>query len=63
MGTDPFVSGFIGNKAYNAIQETLIFGVENMGRGEVIYMIDNPLYRGFWQNGKLLFANALFQVN
>jgi hypothetical protein len=63
LRTNPFVAGFIGNKAYNNIQETLVFGVENMGRGHVIYLVDNPLYRGFWQNGKLLFANALFQVN
>jgi len=34
-----------------------------MGRGQVIYLIDNPLYRGFWEQGKLLMANALFQVN
>jgi len=25
-------------------------------------MIDNPLFRGFWENGKLFFANALFMV-
>jgi len=34
-----------------------------MGRGQVVYLIDNPLYRGFWEQGKLLFANAVFQVD
>jgi hypothetical protein len=61
--TAPFISGFIGNKAKNKIEETLVFGVQNMGRGQVIYMIDNPLYRGFWEQGKLLFANAVFLVD
>jgi hypothetical protein len=40
----------------------LIFGVEDMGRGEVIYMADDPLFRSFWENGKLLFCNAVFLV-
>ncbi|MBB4080896.1 hypothetical protein GGR28_003535 [Lewinella aquimaris] len=56
------VQGFVGNEAYSKIQETLNFGVEPMQRGEVIYLVDNPLYRAFWENGKFLFANALFQV-
>ena len=59
---EPRVSGFVGNKAYRKIQETLNFGVEPMRRGQVIYLVDNPLYRAFWENGKFLFANALFQV-
>lgn len=57
------VSGFAGSEAKKKIAETLIFGTERMGRGHVIYMIDNPLFRGFWENGKLFFANALFMVN
>lgn len=60
---DTYTSGFMGYKARKQIDESLSFGVENMGRGEVIYLVDNPLFRGFWYNGKFLFANALFQVN
>lgn len=60
--TDPF-SGFAGIEAQQRISETLIYGVENYGRGQVIYMVDNPLFRGFWENGKLFFANALFMVD
>ena len=45
------------------IDRTLVFGTQNMGRGQVIYLVDNPLFRGFWENGKLFFANALFMVN
>lgn len=60
--TNPF-SGFAGIKAQERISKTLIYGVENYGRGQVIYMVDNPLFRGFWENGKLFFANALFMVD
>jgi hypothetical protein len=34
--------------------------LENKGNGSVIYMIDNPLFRNFWENGNILFSNALF---
>ncbi|MBT8237046.1 MAG: zinc carboxypeptidase [Croceitalea sp.] len=57
------VSGFAGSEAQKKIKNTLIFGVEDYRRGHVIYMVDNPLFRGFWENGKLFFANALFMVN
>ncbi len=55
-------SGFVGSGAQKILEESLSFGVQDMGRGSVIYMIDNPLYRGFWHNGKLLIGNAIFFV-
>ncbi|TLP81626.1 M14 family metallopeptidase [Maribacter sp. ACAM166] len=61
-GANQPVSGFAGSEAKKKIAETLIYGTESMGRGQVIYMVDNPLFRGFWENGKLFFANALFMV-
>lgn len=57
------VAGFAGSEAQKKIDKTLVFGVENHGSGSVIYMVDNPLFRGFWENGKLFFANALFMVD
>tara|TARA_R110002051_G_scaffold130577_2_gene204465 strand:- start:79885 stop:82341 length:2457 start_codon:yes stop_codon:yes gene_type:complete len=57
------VAGFAGSEAKKQIAETMVFGVENYGRGQVVYMVDNPLFRGFWENGKLFFVNALFMVN
>ncbi|MEO1022581.1 MAG: M14 family metallopeptidase [Bacteroidota bacterium] len=55
-------SGFVGSAAQDRIEHSLSFGVQNLGAGEVIYLVDNPLFRGFWHNGKLLVANALFFV-
>ena len=57
------VSGFAGSKAQKKMPKTLVFGTEYYGRGQVVYMVDNPLFRGFWENGKLFFANALFMVD
>lgn len=53
-------SGFVGHKAQESIAQSLSYGVQPMGQGEVIYMIDNPFFRGFWHNGKLLISNAIF---
>ena len=54
------VAGFSGKKAQVKLQNSLIFGVEDKGNGQVVYLANNPLFRGFWQNGKLLFSNAVF---
>ena len=53
-------SGFIGSEYAKELPNTLSFGVENKGSGKIYYMIDDPLFRAFWYNGKLLFSNALF---
>ena len=60
--TEP-VSGFAGSNAKKKIQNSLVFGMDDYGRGSVVYMVDNPLFRGFWENGKLFFANALFMID
>ena len=56
------VSGFVGKNAISSINESLVFGIENKGKGTVVYLVDDPLFRSFWENGKLLFSNAVFMV-
>ena len=56
------VSGFMGYRVKQKIKDNLIFGVHDSGRGRIIYLADNPLFRGFWYGGKLLFGNAVFIV-
>jgi len=59
---DNYVSGFTGNKAKEKLKDGLVFGVQDMGRGKIVYLADDPLFRSFWENGKLLFCNAVFLV-
>lgn len=59
---DNQVSGFIGTDKKEKLKDGLLFGVQDMGRGSVTYFADNPLFRSFWENGKLLFCNAVFFV-
>lgn len=59
---DGYVAGFVGEKSKAKIKDGLLLGAQPMGRGSVIYMVDDPLFRSFWQNGKLLFSNAVFMI-
>ena len=61
-GREDLVSGFVGADVQEQLAQSLVFGVEDKGRGSVVYLVDNPLFRQFWYNGKLLFANAVFLV-
>ncbi len=56
------ISGFAGTNALKGIETSLVYGVENKGKGTVVYLVDDPLFRSFWENGKLLFGNAIFMV-
>jgi len=52
--------GFVGTKAKKSLEDSLSFGVESVGRGNVVYLVDNPVYRAFWKKGIQLFSNAIF---
>jgi len=54
------VSGFVGSQANRELEGSLAFGVQSMGGGHAVFFTDNPLFRGFWENGKRLFDNAVF---
>ncbi|MDX5435701.1 MAG: M14 family metallopeptidase, partial [Pontibacter sp.] len=59
---DNYAAGYVGQGAKEKLQDALILGTQELGRGQVVYLADNPLFRGFWQGGKLLFGNAVFVV-
>ncbi len=54
--------GFIGHDVKKKLEESVTFAVDKKEKGTVVYMVDNPLFRGFWENGIVLFSNALFLV-
>ncbi|WP_235854009.1 M14 metallopeptidase family protein [Mucilaginibacter terrenus] len=57
-----YVSGFVGAETKKKMANGMVIGVQEMGRGSVVYLADDPLFRSFWENGKLLFSNAVFMV-
>jgi hypothetical protein len=55
-------AGFAGVAVTGKIKDGTLFAVQDMGRGKIIYMVDDPVFRNFWENGKLLLLNAVFMV-
>lgn len=56
-------SGFVGSSLSKKLDDGLIFAVEHVGSGTIVFLTDDVLFRNFWDAGKLVMANALFQVN
>ncbi len=57
-----YISGFVGSKLKSKLKDGVILGVQDMGRGTIVYLAEDPLFRHFWEGGMLLFANAVFLV-
>jgi len=60
LPANAYVAGFVGSKAKQQIKDGVLIGDKPYGNGHIIIMNEDPLFRLFWQNGKLLFANAVF---
>lgn len=61
-GTAKPVQGFAGQKVNKKLSNSLVLGVEEKGQGNIVYIVDNPLFRCFWESGKMVFSNAVFMV-
>lgn len=57
---DNYVAGFVGSKIKDKIKDGLLIGDQPSGSGDIIYFPDNPIFRSFWESGKLLLSNAVF---
>ncbi len=60
IGEEVVHEGFIGSKIKKKLRNTTTVAGQDMGDGHITYLVDNPLFRAFWYNGKLLVGNALF---
>lgn len=56
----PLLSGYISKKNLESLKNSSAVTIGFMGRGQVIALMDNPNFRGFWYGTNKLFANALF---
>lgn len=57
-----YLSGYVGHKLTPKLADGLLFGVQELGRGSVVYLTDDVIFRNFWETGKLMLANAVFLV-
>ena len=60
---NPLLSGYVHPENLKKIKGSASILVDNLGRGKVITMIDNPNFRAFWYGTNKLFFNALYFGN
>ncbi|PST85003.1 zinc carboxypeptidase [Pedobacter yulinensis] len=55
-----FRAGMAGSKVRARLKDGALLSVQPLGKGQVVYMADDPVFRSFWYSGKQLLVNALF---
>jgi hypothetical protein len=63
LKANSYMAGVAGAKVKKKLETGLLFGVQQSGKGSIIYLGTDVLFRSFWENGKQMFTNALFLVN
>lgn len=58
-----YMAGVAGDKVKKKLATGMLFGVQESGKGTIVYLGTDVLFRSFWENGKQMFTNALFLVN
>lgn len=56
----PLMSGYIHQETLKELAETSAFKTGNLGRGKVIYFVENTNFRAFWFGTNKLLMNAVF---
>lgn len=54
------LSGFAGHEARKNFENSMVIGSLDVGSGKLMVFADSPVFRSFWQNGKLMIANSVF---
>jgi hypothetical protein len=57
---EPLAAGYLSDDNAERLAGTPAVSVSRHGRGAVVRIADEPLFRGYWRGGEKLFANALF---
>jgi hypothetical protein len=60
LTSEPHLSGYISAPNLERLRGSPSLIADQLGRGSVILMIDNPNFRGYWLGTNRLFLNALF---
>ncbi|RZM25350.1 MAG: zinc carboxypeptidase [Pedobacter sp.] len=63
LSSDAYVSGLAGKKVRAKLEKGMLFGAESIGKGSVVYLSGDVLFRSFWESGKQMFINGLLLAN
>lgn len=58
-----YMAGVVGSGVLKKLNNGMLFGIQSVSKGAVIYLGTDILFRSFWENGKQMFTNAIFLVN
>lgn len=56
---DPLLSGYMSDARLESAAGSVAVAVTRKGKGAVIVVLDEPVFRGFWQGSSRLLANAV----
>ncbi|WP_372767497.1 M14 metallopeptidase family protein [Pseudoalteromonas sp.] len=57
---EPLLAGFSHDKNNQQIAEQAVLVAHNFGKGKVVAMSDNPVFRSYWYGTSRLLSNAIF---
>ncbi|MGY3055013.1 hypothetical protein ACVWYG_003224 [Pedobacter sp. UYEF25] len=60
LNAKSLMAGVVGKTVRKSLSTGLLIGSQDLGRGQVVYLATDPLFRNFWEVGKTLFTNVLF---
>lgn len=63
LKSNSYVAGVVGKGVLKKLDNGMLFGIQSVAKGTVIYLASDILFRSFWENGKQMFTNAVFLVN
>ena len=55
------VAGFAGYKFCSKVRNTDVIASERIGKGEVVYLSDDPYFRAYWNSGRVLLGNLILR--
>ncbi|WP_293302465.1 M14 metallopeptidase family protein [Pedobacter sp. UBA4863] len=57
---DSYMAGVAGGKVKTRISSGMLYGVQEIGKGSVVYISTGILFRMFWESGKQMMVNGVF---
>ncbi len=58
---EPLISGFASDENVEKAKNSVAIAEAKVGEGSVIYLAENPNFRGYWYGGAMLFANCVMR--
>ncbi len=58
--TNPLMAGYASDEMQKLIAKSAMAKAHNIGKGKVIYFVDNVNFRGYWRGTRRMLSNAIY---